>query len=286
MSYKSIFVKNLPLKFLSLLLAFLLWIMVSGEKRQTVEIMVRAPVGFQNLPKNLELISFSPKEVSIRLKVQKNMMFSQDYRSISVMVDLSGAKEGEEVFPIKKEMVILPETVQVVKITPSYVRVKLEAIVQRKVKIKPVLIGSPPPWFEFKGYKLNPSLAVVSGTKSALSRVKVIYTEPFNLKEIEPFKPVTLKIIPPKEAVSIVSPEDGTVSVLFEGKEKPERKTIRATVGAYRVTVLIEGLHSKVAGLGPEVVKGLERKGKRLVPKLELPPGVKMIYYRIRKEKP
>ncbi len=286
MSYRNIFLKNLPLKFLSLLLAFLLWIMVSGEKRQTVEIMVRAPVGFQNLPKNLELISFSPKEVSIRLKVQKNMMFSQDYRSISVMVDLSGAREGEEIFPIKKDMVLLPETVQVVKITPSYVRVKLEAIVQRRVKIKPVLIGNPPPWFEFKGYKINPSRAVISGTRSALKKVRVIYTEPFNLKDIEPSRSVTLKIVPPREAVSIVSPEDGTVSVLFEGREKAERKTVKATVGRYRVTLVLEGLHSKVAGLGPDVVKGLERKGRRLVPRLELPPGVKMIYYSVKKEKP
>ncbi|GEM_PF-1867234 len=285
MSYRKFLVKNLPLKFLSLLLAFLLWIMVSGEKRQTVEIMVRAPVGFQNLPKNLELVSFSPKEVSIRLKVQKNMMFSQDYRSISVMVDLSGAREGEEVFPIKKDMVILPETVQVVKITPSYVRVKLEAVVQRRVKIKPVFIGNPPPWFDFKGYRIEPPQAVVSGTRSALSRIKVIYTEPFNLKDIVPGKPVTLKIIPPKEAVSIVSPQDGTVTVLFEGREKPEKRTIKATVGSYRVVVVVEGFHSRVAGLGPEVVKGLVKKGSRLIPRVELPPGVKMVYYKVKKEK-
>ncbi len=285
MSGKGIFMKNLPLKFLSLLLAFLLWMMVSGEKRQRVEIMVRAPVGFQNLPKNLELISFSPKEVKIRLKVQKNLMFSQDYRSISVMVDLSGAKEGEEIFPIKKNMVILPEDVEVVKISPSYVRVKLEAILQKKVKIKPVLLGAPPPWFEFKGYRVIPSSAVISGTKSSLARVKVIYTEPFNLSESKIGEPIKLKLIPPKEAISIISPEDGTVNLILEGKERREKKSIKKTVNGYIVVITVEGLHSLVSRLNQDIIKGLEKKGRRLVPVVELPPGVKMVKFKIVRKK-
>ncbi len=285
MRYKEVFVKNLPLKFLSLLLAFLLWVMVSGEKRQRVEIMVRAPIGFQNLPKNLELISFSPKEVKIRLRVQKNLMFSQDYRSISVMVDLSGAKEGEEIFSIKKDMVILPEDVEVVKISPSYVRVKLEAIIQKTVKIKPVLLGSPPPWFEFKGYKLVPSQAIISGTKSAIYRVKRIYTEPFNLKELKPSEPVRLKLIPPREAIAIISPEDGMVNLFFEGRERKERKEIKKRVGNYLVEITLEGLHSQVSPLGPEVIKNIERSGRRLVPVLELPEGVRMVKFRITRER-
>ncbi len=285
MSGRGIFMKNLPLKFLSLLLAFLLWMMVSGEKRQRVEIMVRAPVGFQNLPKNLELISFSPKEVKIRLRVQKNLMFSQDYRSISVMVDLSGAREGEEIFPIKKNMVILPEDVEVVKISPSYVRVKLEAILQKKVKIKPVILGTPPPWFEFKGYKVIPPRAVISGTKTSLARVRVIYTEPFNLRDSKIGEPIRLKLIPPKEAISIISPEDGMVSLILEGEEGKERKSIKKSIDGYLVIVTVEGLHSLVSRLNQDVIKGLERKGRRLVPVVDLPAGVRIIKFKITRER-
>ena len=55
--------RNLGLKFLSTLVAILLWLVVAGER--VVERVMRAPVEFQNLPAGLELVG-NAKGVAFR----------------------------------------------------------------------------------------------------------------------------------------------------------------------------------------------------------------------------
>ncbi len=284
MRIREIIFKNFPLKFLSFLFALLLWIVVSGEKKQMVEIMVNTRIGFQNLPKNLEVVNYSPKEVNIRLKVQKNQIFSVDSRRISLMVDLSNAKEGEEIFPLKKEMVILPVPAEVVKITPSFVKVQLEGIVRKQVRVKPVLIGSPPRWIIFEGYEVRPKYVTLSGTRQSLKRVSSVYTEPFNLANMKLNEVFKVKIIPPQGAVSIIDPEDGIILLSFLGKEKRQTKTLSVEKNGYLIWVKVEGPYTKIQSISAENITGLVRKGRALVPVVQLPEGVKLVKYRVRKK--
>lgn len=284
MRIREIFFKNFPLKFLSFLFALLLWIVVSGEKKQMVEIMVNTRIGFQNLPKNLEVVNYSPREVNIRLKVQKNQIFSVDSRRISLMVDLSSAKEGEEIFSLKKDMVILPVPAEVVKITPSFVKVRLEAIVRKQVRVKPVLIGSPPKWIIFDGYEVRPKFVTLSGTKQSLRRVTSVYTEPFNLKNIKLNEVFKVKIIPPQGAVSIIDPEDGIILLSFLGKEKNQFKTLSVERNGYSIWIKLEGPYTKIQKVGPDNITGVLRKGRTLMPVVQLPEGVRMIRYRVKRK--
>ena len=58
--------RNLGLKFLSICIAALLWLVVAGER--VVERVMRAPVEFQNLPAGLELVGNPPDTVEVRLR--------------------------------------------------------------------------------------------------------------------------------------------------------------------------------------------------------------------------
>lgn len=284
MRIREVLFSNFPLKLLSFLFALLLWIVVSGEKKAMVEIMVNTRIGFQNLPKNLEVVDYSPKQVNIRLKVQKNQIFLVDSRSVSLMVDLSSVKEGEEILPLKKNMVILPVPAEVIKITPSFVKVKLGAIERKQVRIKPILIGSPPNWMVFEGYQINPKYAIISGIKESISKISSVYTEPFNLKEAKLDETFKVKIVPPQGAVSLIEPEDGIVLLSFKGREKTVFKTFSVERGNYKIWVKVEGPYSKINSLTKEAITGVEKKGKKLVPVVQLEEGVKLVRYRIRKK--
>ena len=284
MRIREVLFSNFPLKLLSFLFALLLWIVVSGEKKAMVEIMVNTRIGFQNLPKNLEVVDYSPKQVNIRLKVQKNQIFLVDSRSVSLMVDLSSVKEGEEILPLKKNMVILPVPAEVIKITPSFVKVKLGAIERKQVRIKPILIGSPPNWMVFEGYQINPKYAIISGIKESISKISSVYTEPFNLKDAKLDETFKVKIVPPQGAVSLIEPEDGIVLLSFKGREKTVFKTFSVERGNYKIWVKVEGPYSKINSLTKEAITGVEKKGKKLVPVVQLEEGVKLVRYRIRKK--
>src|SRR5258705_2031840 len=57
---------HLGLKFVSIALAALLWVVVSGE--QTVERALRIPLEFTNLPAQLEVVGDSPNLVDVRVR--------------------------------------------------------------------------------------------------------------------------------------------------------------------------------------------------------------------------
>jgi len=279
--FRKFILNNFWLKLFSFSLALLLWVVISGEKKQMIEIMVNTQIGFQNLPKNLEIISFSPKEARIRLKVQKNLQFSVNSRTVSLRVDLSNAKEGEEILPLKKDLVVYPVPAKVQNISPSFVKVSLEAIVKRTAKIKPVLIGTPPKWLIYKGCKFNPNVAVISGTRHRMQNIKTVYSEPFNLSNVEINKAFKLNLIPPKEDISIINPEDGTILLNFVGQEKELKKDIRGEKGKYKIWVRVKGPYRIANALDKSVILEIRRKGKTLVPVLNLPEGVKLVKYRI-----
>ncbi len=279
--FRKFVLNNFWLKLFSFSLALLLWVVISGEKKQMIEIMVNTQIGFQNLPNNLEIISFSPKQARVRLKVQKNLQFSVNSRTVSLRVDLLNAKEGEEIFPLRKDLVVYPVPAKVQSISPSFVKVNLEAIVRKTVRIKPVLIGTPPKWLIYKGYKFNPNVAVISGTRHRMQNIRMVYSEPFNLSNVEIDRAFKLNLIPPREDISIISPEDGAILLNFIGQEKELKKDIRGEKEKYKIWVRVEGPYRIANALDKSIILEIRRKGKAFVPILNLPEGVKLVKYRI-----
>ena len=58
--------RNIGLKFLSICIAALLWLVVAGDR--VVERALRVPIEFQNLPQGLEIVGDPPEDVDVRLR--------------------------------------------------------------------------------------------------------------------------------------------------------------------------------------------------------------------------
>ncbi len=78
--------RNLGLKFLSTLVAILLWLVVAGER--VVERVMRAPVEFQNLPAGLELVGNPPDTVEVRLRGSSGALSRMAAGDMSAVLDL------------------------------------------------------------------------------------------------------------------------------------------------------------------------------------------------------
>jgi hypothetical protein len=84
--------RNLGLKFLSTLVAILLWLVVAGER--VVERVMRAPVEFQNLPAGLELVGNPPDTVEVRLRGSSGALSRIGAGDMSAVLDLATARPG------------------------------------------------------------------------------------------------------------------------------------------------------------------------------------------------
>ena len=130
---------NLGLKLLSLALAAFLWIVVLGE--QKVEVTVHVPLQLA-LPQDLFLANDPADALDIHLRGPKTLVTSLAPREVTLGELPVKWAEGENIIPIRPDLVRVPRGIQVVGVTPQRVRVVLEPAVEREVEISPADGGS------------------------------------------------------------------------------------------------------------------------------------------------
>ena len=138
--------RNLGLKFLSTLVAILLWLVVAGER--VVERVMRAPVEFQNLPAGLELVGNPPDTVEVRLRGSSGALSRMAAGDMSAVLDLATARPGRRLFHITPSQVTVPYGIEIVQVGPSTLTMEFEMSGIRQVPVEPDIDGRPAPGYE------------------------------------------------------------------------------------------------------------------------------------------
>ncbi|MCC6345935.1 MAG: hypothetical protein IT388_01970 [Nitrospirales bacterium] len=179
---KGIF-RNMGLKILSVVLALALWFFVTHHGRSEMALVV--PVTFKNVPRGLELLRESVKSVTLNIQGQERLLKGLQPADIGVFVDLSGAKKGEEVYYFDKGTIVVPRTVEVVRIEPTSIRITLDESLTKRVPVKASLIGEPERGYRVASVRIHPSAVMVEGAKTELARVAFLRTEPVDLTGLD-----------------------------------------------------------------------------------------------------
>lgn len=115
---------NWHLKLLSLLLAFLLWSVITGEP--PAEVGFTVPLELQNIPQGLVVAGDVPASVQVRLHGPAALVRRLSPGNIIVAIDLTGHKVGEHWFSMNTGDVVVPYGVRVVRVSPAQIRLRLE----------------------------------------------------------------------------------------------------------------------------------------------------------------
>ena len=111
------------LKLLSLGFAIFLWIFVASEEK--AETVVSVPIEFGRIPPGLEIVSSDNDSVDVRVHGLRSVLNRLDGRGLRVTVDLREARPGETTVRLLPEQVQAPRGIQVLRVTPSRVRLQL-----------------------------------------------------------------------------------------------------------------------------------------------------------------
>lgn len=172
--------KNLGLKAASLILACILWWVVSAPRREQVsERIVTASLSLVGVRPSLVITTADiASSVSVRVRGRKSDMRSLASQSLEASADLSSiTKPGEVVITIRAQHINVPEGIEVVSIRPDKVRFRVEELKQRAVPIRPFLEGSAPAGFIVGQATAQPELALVAGPASQLVNLAEVTTE-------------------------------------------------------------------------------------------------------------
>jgi YbbR domain-containing protein len=170
--------RNLGLKLLSLFLAVLLWAVVLGE--QKVEVTVNVPLDL-NVPPGLFLVNDPTDTLEVHLWGPKTLVTSLTPREITMGELPVKLVEGENIIPIRDDMIRVPRGIQVVEVSPRRVRVVLEGSVEREVEISPHVEGSLPDGYVLRRVTSIPPRVRMVGPISELQRISRVRTLPISL---------------------------------------------------------------------------------------------------------
>ena len=203
--------QNLPLKVVSIALAALIWLIVSGE--QIVERALRIPLEFTNLPSQLEVVGDPPTVVDVRIRGSSGALGRIATGELVAVVDLRTARTGQRLFHLTGSDVRTPFGIEVVQVTPSNISMHFEHSATKVVPIVPGIEGEPAPGFVVGTVSANPPTVEVVGPASILRSMTDAITEPVSVAGAAGPVTETVTIGSSDPAVRLKTPQTARVTV-------------------------------------------------------------------------
>jgi len=203
MNLRKLILENWSIKLLSLCLSLSLWFYVTSKGK--TEITLTVPLELRNIPQNVAVVGDVTGSLEVRVQGQERALrdVASGKRVVGVL-DLSLAKVGENTVRLSPDDILRPSGVAVAYLSPSEVKVKLEPLVRRAIRIEPVLHGTPAAGFRVKKISTSPSRITVEGPASMMNRLNDLQTLPIDIQgaradvTVEPkidYKGMQVKII-------------------------------------------------------------------------------------------
>jgi len=204
-------VRNVGLKSLSVALAALCWVLVSGE--QVVERALRIPLEFTNLPEELEMVGDAPAVVDVRVRGSSGALSRATTFELVAVLDLQSARPGQRLFHLSGADVRAPFGVEVVQITPSNVAIEFEFPAMKIVPVVPGIQGKPAEGYVVGTVAANPASVQVVGPSSAVERLTAAMTEAVSVAGATGRVTETVNVGIGDPSVRLLSPVSATVTV-------------------------------------------------------------------------
>jgi YbbR domain-containing protein len=167
--------RHLGLKLLSLGLAVLLWLVVSGE--QIVERSLHVSLELQQFPSGLELQTEPPSGVDVRVRGESGALARLTQADIVAVLDLADAGPGRRLYHLGPDEVETPYGVEVVQVAPASVNLVFERTETRTVPVEPSIEGRPAAGYTVGAVVSTPAQVEIVGPSSVVSRAERALTE-------------------------------------------------------------------------------------------------------------
>jgi YbbR domain-containing protein len=211
MDMKKILFDNWAIKLLSLALSLTLWFYATSKGK--TEMTLSVPLELKNVPQNMVVVGDVPASLEVRVQGRERVL-----RDITVgkkifgSVDLSAGVAGENLVRLSPDDVRRPSDTAVMRLSPSELRVKLEPLIRRSFRLRPVLRGNPAPGCRVAKISVSPQKLTVEGPTGAIGALKELRTMPIDIQgadeslELEPkvdYQGRQVNILDKKLSVSI-----------------------------------------------------------------------------------
>ena len=251
---------NLPLKVISLVVAAVLWLAVSGQS--TVERNIRVPLEYRNVPPGMEMVGDPPGQADVRLRGSSGNLARVVQGDVVAALDLTNARPGTRIFNLRASEVRVPFGVQVVQVTPPTISLDFEYAGQKVVPVSPVIEGDPEPGFVVGRITTSPATVQVLGPIGRLQALSEATTEPVRVdgaranltdKVTVGVEDTAVRLREPLVAVVTVEIVPAPVQRTLQGVQVRHENAGRGLLVRFSpttVSVVVRGTRERMAGVG------------------------------------
>ncbi len=154
---------------LALLIGLAIWGYVNSQG--VMEMAFVVPIEYRDIGNNIIIESTLPQTATVRVRGSSWLINKIGPKDISVIVSFEDAKEGLN--KIRVRNVNVPSGVEVVKVIPEYIEVKVKVISEKEVPV--IVLWHRKPRVP---YIYSPTTVILKAEESRLKRIKRVYTEP------------------------------------------------------------------------------------------------------------
>ncbi len=167
--------ENLSIKLIALGVAILLWSYVGS--RGLLERTVVVPVQLRGVPTHLAVVGEPLDFADVRVRGREALVRALSPEDLSITVNLAGASVGENVYFLDERGIGRPPRVDIIRINPRRLVVRLEPMVRKAVRVVPQLAGKPAAGFRVGKVDVNPGFVTVEGAHGALKNLEELSTD-------------------------------------------------------------------------------------------------------------
>ena len=188
-------------------LACAVWYGKALERRERIsERQLDASLTLLNVPAEMVVTSEVPRVLLLRLRGPLTRLRSLDPAQIGVVVDLSGAGEGEHEFAVETRDVAVPDEVQVVAVSPPQVPLRLERVIRRPLPVRARVVGEPATGFAVGEIEVSPATVRVVGPRLQLEALRAAVTDSVSVEGAEGPIETMVAVRSPHPLVRVLEP--------------------------------------------------------------------------------
>jgi YbbR domain-containing protein len=288
---------NAHLKVASVVVAVVFWLFAKGE--QTSDRLFAIPLVMRGMPEGLTIVRHVPETVDVVFSGANKELIKLDlWGDPYAVLDMSSAMPaGMFRVGLSPANVVIPHgvAIQVVEVRdPKNLDLEIDRVVERKVKVEPVLAGEPAQGFFVMGEALSmPDSVTVFGPARVIAGMTAVKTAPLDISghrsRLEAARaivcegPWQLHAVPKEVRVALEIEGTGAAtlsSVLVSCEHEPGFSSV--TIDPKTVEIRLSGPEHVVAGLTAASVgvvvdaRGLPRGTHHLAPEIVVPEGVEI----------
>lgn len=204
--FKDLFTRNRGLKLFSLLLAFVLWIVLIPEEKTYSERTLTVPLETRNVPADMELVERPQGTVDITIRASNRFLNEISPASVSARLDLERASIYQEMYPVNRSAIAVPQGAEVVRISPNIVRLKLEKTRQMDLEVTPMIVGKVSEGFRIAKIEVTPDHIPVKGPESKIRTRDRLSTSPVDVSGLDRSATLEADIILPRPDLRLATP--------------------------------------------------------------------------------